>query len=74
MEVKVLPNKLKETLSSGGKVYGTMLWGIQGTRLIQTLSSDYIDYVDYVYYIDVFQANHFLGICTWKMYGFGLYV
>ncbi len=51
MEVKVLPNKLKETLSSGGKVYGTMLWWIQGTRLIQTLSSDYIDYV-------VIEAEH----------------
>ena len=51
MEVKVLPNKLKETLSSGGKVYGTMLWGIQGTRLIQTLSSDYVDCV-------VIEAEH----------------
>ena len=51
MEVKVLPNKLKETLNSGGKVYGTMLWGIQGTRLLQTLSSDYIDYV-------VIEAEH----------------
>ncbi len=51
MEVKVLPNKLKETLNSGGKVYGTMLWGIQGTRLIQSLSSEYLDYV-------VIEAEH----------------
>tara|TARA_B100001996_G_scaffold125662_1_gene95226 strand:+ start:117 stop:944 length:828 start_codon:yes stop_codon:yes gene_type:complete len=51
MEVKVLPNKLKKTLGSGGKVYGTMLWGIQGTRLIQTLNSDHIDYV-------VIEAEH----------------
>ena len=47
----MLPNKLKKTLSSGGKVYGTMLWGIQGTRLIQMLNPKHIDYV-------VIEAEH----------------
>lgn len=39
------PGILKSTLKSGGTVYGTMLWGMDGTRLLQSLNSKFIDYV-----------------------------
>ena len=45
------PSTLKETLKSGGIVYGTMLWGAEGTRILNSISSEYIDYV-------VIEAEH----------------
>ena len=47
----MLPNKLKNTLASGGTVYGTMLWAIDGTRMLQFINPEFVDYV-------VIEAEH----------------
>ena len=38
------PINLKNTLKQGGKVYGTMLWGIDSARLTSFLDSEFLDY------------------------------
>ena len=38
------PINLKNTLKQGGKVYGTMLWGIDSARLTSFLDSELLDY------------------------------
>ena len=38
------PVDLKSKLAKGGKVYGTMLWGIDSARMASFLDSEYLDY------------------------------
>ena len=38
------PINLKNTLKKGGKVYVTMLWGIDSARLTSFLDIEYLDY------------------------------
>ena len=38
------PIDLKNKLESGGKVYGTMLWGIDSARMASFLDNEYLDY------------------------------
>ena len=45
------PEKLKNILHSGGTVYGTMIWGIEGSRMLQFIDPKFIDYV-------VIEAEH----------------
>ena len=38
------PIELKKTLKNGGSVYGTMLWGIDSSRMTSFLDDKYLDY------------------------------
>ena len=39
------PLELKSKLQSGGKVYGTMIWALEGTRWSSSFSKSDLDYV-----------------------------
>ena len=53
------PLELKSKLQSGGKVYGTMIWALEGTRWSSSFSKSDLDYAP----LKLFYVGDYLLIC-----------